>query len=70
MEKITKDNEKYSKFVQIENDKHYEICPEENCEIVCPHDNEMSVIKENGRIIIKKNGIKVDLLKLGSGLKQ
>jgi len=64
MKKITKENEEYGKYVIVENEKHYEICPGEGCEIVCPHDEGMSVMKENGKIIIKKNGVKVDLQKV------
>lgn len=64
MKKITKDHEEYFKFVLIDDEKHYEICPNEGCEIICPHDTGMSVIKENGKIIVKKNGVKVDLQKL------
>jgi hypothetical protein len=64
MKKITKEHDEYFKFVQVENEKHYEICPDEGCEIICPHDEGMSVMKENGKIIIKKNGIKVKLQKI------
>ena len=64
MEKITKDHKKYQEFVTVEDENHYEICPGEGCEIICPHDEGMSVIKENGKIIIKKNGIKVALQKI------
>jgi len=64
MKKITKESEEYFDYVMVEDEKHYEISPGEGCEIICPHDNGMSVIKENGKIIIKKNGIKVDLQKL------